>query len=93
MFLLASIVSILIGILCSIIETQSFATPKAEFLLDVDGNSVDFSMTHICALEQKQGTPIGGRARCWGDDFHDIGYVSDVPSDVSSLFPIILLIY
>ena len=64
-------------------RASSFATPKSEFLLQVDGNSVDLSTSHICVLEQKQGTSIGGRARCWGEDFHDFGHVDNIPTDVS----------
>ena len=63
---------------------DSFATPKSEFLLDIDGNSVDVSLSHLCVLEQKQGTPIGGRVRCFGDDYDEIGHVQNTPNDVSS---------
>lgn len=48
--------------------SDGFATPKSEFLLEVDGNGVTTSRDHFCAIEQRYADNIGGRAVCWGDD-------------------------
>lgn len=51
---------------------NGFATPKSDFVLDIDGNSISTSREHLCAIEKKPGSnSIGGRARCWGFDHFD----------------------
>ncbi len=76
---------LLIGLsgLCSV--TNGFATPKADFLLNIDGGSVASSLYSICAIEQKQGEEIGGRAKCWGYNDDDESVVATTPTDVSSV--------
>ncbi len=76
---------LLIGLsgLCSV--TNGFATPKADFLLNIDGGSVASSLYSICAIEQKQGEEIGGRAKCWGYNDDDESVVATTPADVSSV--------
>mmetsp|Transcript_28695 Transcript_28695/g.27492 ORF Transcript_28695/g.27492 Transcript_28695/m.27492 type:complete len:319 (-) Transcript_28695:52-1008(-) len=49
----------------------SFATPRSGFHSDIDGISIAPGSGHICVLEMKHGTDIGGRARCWGDEEED----------------------
>ena len=83
---ISQILSLLVGLssLCSV--TNGFTTPKADFLLNIDGGSVCSSLYSICAIEQKQGEEIGGRAKCWGYDDHDESVVATVPKDVSIKF-------
>jgi hypothetical protein len=57
-----------------------FATPKSEFILEIDGNGITTSREHICVIEQKHGNAIGGRAKCWG---FDVMGKLDAPTDVS----------
>jgi hypothetical protein len=63
--------------LCS----DAFASPQPDFLLPVDGGSVGTGFYHICAIEQKPGASVGGRAKCWGMDDDD-KVMTDVPKEV-----------
>jgi hypothetical protein len=68
-----------------ILLANGFATPKLEFLLEIDGNSISTSREHLCAIEKKLGgASLGGRARCWGNDHIDGR--TDPPQDVSLCF-------
>jgi hypothetical protein len=68
-----------------ILLANGFATPKLEFLLEIDGNSISTSREHLCAIEKKLGGgSLGGRARCWGNDHIDGR--TDPPQDVSLCF-------
>jgi len=71
--------TLLIQILYDSTRVDAFAVPKTEFLLEIDGNGITTSREHICAIEQKQGSSMGGRAKCWGDDH--LGRL-DAPLDI-----------
>ena len=76
---------ICIGVVFGLLSfTDAFANPKSEFLLEIDGNSISSGREHVCAIQQKQGTSIGGRVKCWGEDSF-LGRL-DAPTDVSSIF-------
>ena len=62
-------------------RATSFVAPTTDFFFDVDGISVSATHDHICALEHKHGTEIGGKARCWG--FDDESGKLDPPSHVT----------
>jgi len=62
------------------LTVHGFANPKSDFLLEIDGNSVSVSREHACAIEQKQGSTIGGRVKCWGLDLLENRL--EAPSDV-----------
>lgn len=57
--------------------------PPSDFFSDIDGISIATGHNHKCALENKIGVDIGGKARCWGDD-NRYGEI-DAPDDVSIL--------
>ena len=61
-------------------KINSFATPKSEFLLEIDGVSVTAGKEHACLLEQLQGDGFGGKAQCWGYD--DWGQ-TEAPTDMN----------
>lgn len=63
------------------IGVEGFANPKSDFLFEIDGNSVSVSREHACAIEQKPGSTIGGRAKCWG--LPHLEGREEAPNDVS----------
>jgi hypothetical protein len=71
-------------IISSILPIAAFVTPNADFLLDIDGNSVSTGRTSVCVIEQTPGNQMGGRIKCWHGDDHaytppaDMSYIQVV---------------
>jgi len=59
---------------------SAFSTPSSDFLLGIDGSSVATGYSHVCALEQRPGSNVGGRAQCWGSEHKE--HALDAPKDV-----------
>lgn len=51
-----------------IVGVRAFAEPKADFLLDIDGQSVAMGRNRVCAIEETPGIEFGGRVRCFSKD-------------------------
>jgi len=74
---LFAVIVVIVGCFGSV---DSFANPSSDFLSGIDGSSIANGYGHVCAIEQRAGNNIGGRARCWGSDHKD--HAMDAPKDV-----------
>ena len=76
----------MLGLLLSLVfagQISAFSTPNSDFLLGIDGSSVATGYSHVCALEQRPGSNVGGRAQCWGSEHKE--HAMDAPRDVRYL--------
>lgn len=53
------------------LPSEVYAIPlPSEVFLDIDGISIAPGVDHICVIETHLGSPVGGKARCWGEDVY-----------------------